>query len=105
MNSPLRFSAPYGVQIHDLLEERTLCLLRKGRLIASFSVEEWGGDDKAYEAAWHYLYGPSDDLIAQSIVSGVAELPDRTSPESQPEMMLVTGEELTAIVLSNLKTS
>lgn len=32
------------------------------------------------------------------IVQGVAEMPDRDSPEDQPEMMLVTGEELRDIV-------
>lgn len=32
------------------------------------------------------------------IVQGVAEMPDRDSPEDQPEMMLVTGEELRVII-------
>lgn len=32
------------------------------------------------------------------IVQGVAEMPDRDSPEDQPEMMLVTSEELRAII-------
>ncbi len=40
--------------------------------------------------------------IATQIVRDVAELPDRTSPEDQPDMMLVTSDELTAIVLSSL---
>lgn len=46
-----------------------------------------------------------DDLhsrIAEEIVREVAELPDRTSPEDQPEMMLVTADELKAIVIANL---
>lgn len=102
MGSPLKFAAPYGVQFHDLLGGRSLWLLRDGTLIASFAVDDWGGDQGAYEAAWNHLYGPSDELIAQSIVSDVAELPDRTSPEDQPDMMLVTADELTAIVLANL---
>ena len=32
------------------------------------------------------------------IVRDVAELPDRTSPDDQPDMMLVTAEELQAIL-------
>lgn len=32
------------------------------------------------------------------IVLDVAEIPDRTSPDDQPEIMLVTGEELKRIV-------
>lgn len=39
---------------------------------------------------------------ATLIVQGVAELGDRTSPEDMPEMMLVTGEELKAIVVGQL---
>ena len=39
------------------------------------------------------------DFIEQ-IVLGVAEIPDRFSPEDQPEMMLVTGEELRGIIES-----
>lgn len=33
-----------------------------------------------------------------SIVRAVCELPDRDSPEDQPEMMLVTDKELRAIL-------
>lgn len=36
------------------------------------------------------------------IVREVAELPDRTSPDDQPEMMLVTAAELTAILAGHL---
>lgn len=38
--------------------------------------------------------------IAEQVVQRVAELPDRTSPDDWPEVMLVTSEELTAIVLA-----
>lgn len=40
--------------------------------------------------------------IAALIVRDVAEIPDRCSPDDQPEMMLVTSDELTAIVLRRL---
>lgn len=40
---------------------------------------------------------PADD-IAREIVRAVAELPDRTSPDTQPEMMFVSSEELHGIV-------
>lgn len=40
--------------------------------------------------------------IADQIVQQVAELPDRTSPEDWPEAMLVTADELQAIVLGAL---
>jgi len=102
VNSPLKFAAPYGVQFKDFYGNRCCFLLESGALIASFSVEKHGSDEAAYEAAWHHLYGPSNELIAQSIAQDVAELSDRTSPEDQPEMMLVTAEELQAIVLANL---
>lgn len=36
--------------------------------------------------------------IADRIVTDVAELPDRTSPDDWPEAMLVTAEELRLIV-------
>lgn len=32
--------------------------------------------------------------IIDAIIRDVAELPDRTSPEGQPDMMLVTANEL-----------
>lgn len=38
------------------------------------------------------------DTIATRILNEVMELPDRTSPDDWPEAMLVTGEELVAIV-------
>ena len=41
--------------------------------------------------------------MADMIVRDVCELPDRTSPDDQPEMMLVTGEELHSIVVENLR--
>lgn len=40
--------------------------------------------------------------LATAIIRDVAELPDRTSPEDQPEMMLVTAEELRAILEAHL---
>lgn len=36
--------------------------------------------------------------VIADIVRDVAELPDRTSPEGQPDMMLVTAEELASIL-------
>lgn len=40
--------------------------------------------------------------IAALIVRDVAEIPDRCSPDDQPEMMLVTSDELTDIVMRRL---
>ncbi len=37
-------------------------------------------------------------VIINDILRDVAELPDRTSPEDQPHMMLVTVDELRAIL-------
>lgn len=55
-----------------------------------------------YELTGHFAGCPQrpiplDDLVRR-IVERVAELPDRTSPDDQPEMMLVTGDELAAII-------
>ena len=100
--SPLIFKAPYGVQFHENLGARWAVLLHDGNSIASFNTEQWGGDTQAWEAAWNHIYGPSDELIAQSIARDVAELPDRDSPADQPEMMLVSAGELEAIVMANL---
>lgn len=100
--SPLIFKAPYGVQFHENLGSRWAALLRNGVQIASFNARDWGGDTAAWEAAWNHLYGPSNELIADGIVKGVAELPDRTSPDDQPDMMLVTADELTEIVMAHL---
>lgn len=36
------------------------------------------------------------------IIRDVAELPDRTSPADQPEMMLVSADELRAILLNHI---
>lgn len=38
------------------------------------------------------------DKFVAGIVRDVAELPDRTSPADQPEMMLVTQDELSEII-------
>lgn len=43
------------------------------------------------------------DQIAERIVVGVAEIPDRNSPDDQPEMMLVTDKELRGIVINALE--
>ena len=45
---------------------------------------------------------PMDDKIeawANDIIREVAELPDRNSPEGQPEMMLVSADELRSIIV------
>ena len=42
------------------------------------------------------------DGIVSVVLRDVAELPDRTSPEDQPEMMLVSGEELSLILVEQL---
>jgi hypothetical protein len=42
------------------------------------------------------------ERIAEEIIREVSELPDRTSPADQPDMMLVTADELRGIILSNL---
>lgn len=42
------------------------------------------------------------DVVIMRIVQNVCELPDRTSPDDQPEMMLVSGEELDAIIRDEL---
>lgn len=39
------------------------------------------------------------------IILAVAEIPDRDSPEGQPEMMLVTGPELTGIITSAFESA
>jgi hypothetical protein len=40
-----------------------------------------------------YLW-PAAERIADIVCLSVAEIPDRDSPDDQPEMMLVTGDEL-----------
>ena len=40
----------------------------------------------------------SVEAAVQSAIRDVAELPDRTSPKNQPEMMLVSGDELQTIL-------
>lgn len=44
------------------------------------------------------------DTIANQVCREVAELPDRNSPEDWPEAMLVTHDELRAIVRAALST-
>jgi len=41
------------------------------------------------------------DAWVDSVIKQVAELPDRNSPEGQPEMMLVTADELADILRSH----
>src|SRR6267154_1918917 len=43
--------------------------------------------------------------IAGNIVRDVAELPDRTSPGDEPETMLVTSNELEAIIKAELAST
>ena len=43
------------------------------------------------------------ERVASRVVQEVCELGDRTSPDDWPEAMLVTGEELHAIVIAALK--
>lgn len=40
----------------------------------------------------------ADKLAIEQIIRDVAELPDRTSPDDWPEVMLVTADELTIIL-------
>ena len=42
-----------------------------------------------------------DDII-DTVIRDVSELPSRTSPEDQPEMMLVSAEELSMILVELL---
>ena len=47
----------------------------------------------------------TDQEIAALVCREVGELPDRTSPEGWPEAMLVTHDELHAIVVQALRQS
>ena len=42
--------------------------------------------------------GEDGDSLANQVVREVAELPDRTSPDDMPDMLLVTAQELHDIV-------
>ncbi|XUM25092.1 hypothetical protein ACRAVF_34055 (plasmid) [Bradyrhizobium oligotrophicum S58] len=42
------------------------------------------------------------DQFVSSVINDVAELPDRTSPDDEPDMMLVTAEELKTILCKRL---
>lgn len=46
----------------------------------------------------------SIDWLAERIALRVCEIPDRTSPDDQPEMCLVTPNELRAIILDEWRT-
>ena len=43
--------------------------------------------------------------IADLVVQDVCELPDRSSPEDEPEMMLVTGEELHELIVNQIENA
>lgn len=45
------------------------------------------------------------ERFIEHTIRDVAELPDRSSPEDQPEMMLVTGDELEMILRDRLEAS
>lgn len=46
---------------------------------------------------------PSEfDQFVGSVINAVSELPDRTSPDDEPDMMLVTAEELKTILCTRL---
>jgi hypothetical protein len=42
------------------------------------------------------------DRFIISVIGDVAELPDRTSPDDEPDMMLVTADELKTILCTRL---
>lgn len=42
------------------------------------------------------------DQFVNAVIRDVAELPDRTSPDGEPDMMLVTAEELKTILCTRL---
>lgn len=44
----------------------------------------------------------NEQQFVNSVISDVAELPDRNSPEDEPDMMLVTAEELKTILRERL---
>lgn len=44
-------------------------------------------------------------LLVRQIVTDVSELPDRTSPDGEPHMMMVTATELANIVRGHLEDS
>lgn len=74
----------------------------------------WTGDTQSYSEAQIRAYGEAcrkDERekylkrmknLSGDVVQEVAELPDRNSPDDQPDMMLVTHEELALIINGNL---
>ncbi len=60
------------------------------------------------EAQMQRLYDGADEeqqsraVLIGAIITNICELPDRTSPEDQPDMMLVTAEELDLILRRHL---
>ncbi len=42
------------------------------------------------------------DQFVNAVLRDVAELPDRTSPDDEPDMMLVTADELKVILCTRL---
>lgn len=72
------------------------------------------GSDNPYAApSWDHEHNPEDDDSSASasgdwigaVIRDVAELPDRDSPADQPEMMLVSGEELRNIIVAHAPAS
>ena len=53
------------------------------------------------EAVKHYVERRREEVI-RGVLQDVAELPDRTSPADWPDAMLVTAEELRAILEARL---
>lgn len=72
------------------------------------TFEEMKAACDAHNAAQdkHFLSKIVDEVsaekFARSVLQDVAELPDRTSPEDQPEMLLVTEHELFDIIVEKL---
>lgn len=61
---------------------------------------------KEATAAWNRRATTLDpERIATHIVREVCELPDRNSPDDQPEMLLVTCDELHGIVVAAMENT
>jgi len=76
-------------------------------------IEGWPWIDKeAYKRIAALLRAPAvtvDDAMIQQVAlqisNDIAELSDRTSPENQPDMMLVTEKELQQIIVKRLEAA
>jgi hypothetical protein len=70
------------------------------------------GHEEVARAAWEAaqkLEAPSDGPVRgeagdwiDAVVLDICEIPDRTSPDDEPEIMLVKADELRRIILANL---